>query len=222
VGNPSFGEIDEVLAALVAPSDDALAHALRTSSDGGLPPIQVAAVQGRLLQLLARAVDASTILEVGTLGGYSTIHLARGLRDGGRVTTLELDEHHAEVARANLAYAGVADRVDVVVGPALESLDKLAADGYGPIDLAFVDADKANNTNYLRRALSLSHPGTLLIVDNVVRAGAVAVDPLPDESARGAHEAIAFLGKEPRVVATAIQVVGAKSHDGLLLGVVTR
>lgn len=218
---PTFEEIDALLGTIVAPTDDALEHALRASSDGGLPPIQVAALQGKLLQLLAQSIGAATILEVGTLGAYSTIHLARGLRPGGKVTTLELDAHHADVARANLSHAGLADRVDVVVGPALESLEKLKADGYGPIDLAFIDADKTNNTNYLRVALELSHPGTMLIVDNVVRAGAVAMDPLPDESARGAREAIAFLGAEPRVEATVLQVVGAKGHDGLLFGLVT-
>jgi predicted O-methyltransferase YrrM len=218
---PTYEEIDAVLGTLVAPSDDALEHALRASADGGLPPIQVAPLQGKLLQLLARSVGAATILEVGTLGGYSTIHLARGVRPGGTVTTLELDEHHAEVARANLAHAGVADRVEVLVGPALESLEKLKRGGYGPVDLVFIDADKTNNTNYLRYGLEFSHPGTMLIVDNVVRGGAVALDPLPDESARGAREAIAFLGGEPRVEATVLQVVGAKGHDGLLFGLVT-
>jgi predicted O-methyltransferase YrrM len=218
---PSFEEIDGVLAALVAPGDDALGHALRASSEGGLPPIQVAALQGRLLELVAKAIGASTILEVGTLGGYSTIHLARGLRPGGRVTTLELDEHHADVARANLDYADVGDRVDVIVGPALESLERLAADGYGPVDLVFIDADKPNNPNYLRFGLQFAHPGTVLIVDNVVRAGAVALDPLPDDAARGAYDAIAFMASEPRIEATVLQVVGAKGHDGLAIGLVT-
>jgi predicted O-methyltransferase YrrM len=218
---PTFEEIDSVLAKLVAPSDDALEHALAASKEGGLPPIQVAALQGKLLQLLAQSVGATIVLEVGTLGGYSTIHLARGLRPGGKVTSLELSDHHAGVARANLSYAGLAEQVDVVVGPALESLEKLKADGFGPADLVFIDADKQNNTNYLRYGLEFSHPGTLLIVDNVVRAGAVALDPLPDDSARGAREAIAFLGAEPRVQATVLQVVGAKGHDGLLFGLVT-
>jgi len=217
----SFQAIDDALARLVVPNDDALDHALAASNEGGLPPIQVSSLQGKLLQLLARAIDASTILEVGTLGGYSTIHLARGLRAGGRVTTLELDPHHAEVATANLAYAGLADRVDVLVGPALERLAKLEADGYGPVDLVFIDADKENNRAYLRYALGFAHPGTILVVDNVVRAGAVALDPLPDAAARGAYDAIALLGAEPNVVATVIQVVGTKGHDGLLIGTVT-
>jgi len=126
---PSFEEIDAVLATLVAPPDDALKHALATSTEGGLPPIQVAAVQGKLLELLVRAVGASTVLEVGTLGGYSTIHLARGLRPGGKVTTLELDEHHADVARENFVAAGLDDKIEVIVGPAIESLRSLRASG---------------------------------------------------------------------------------------------
>jgi predicted O-methyltransferase YrrM len=218
---PSFEEIDIVLQGLVAPPDDALDYSLQHSQDEGLPAIQVAPVQGRLLQLLAVMIGAKTVLEVGTLGGYSTIHLARGIGSGGKVTTLELDEHHAQVARDNLNHAGVSDRVEVVVGAALDSLASLTASGYGPVDLVFIDADKPNNTNYLRAALELSHPGTVLVVDNVVRAGTIAMDPLPDDAARGARDAIEFLGSNPRVVATALQVVGAKGHDGLLFGVVT-
>jgi predicted O-methyltransferase YrrM len=137
------------------------------------------------------------------------------------VTSLELDEHHADVARENLRVAGLADRVDVLVGPALESLEKLRADGYGPVDFLFVDADKPNNTNYLRHGLALSHPGMVLVVDNVVRAGTVAEDPLPDAAARGAREAIEFLAEAPNVLSTVLQVVGAKGHDGLLFGLVT-
>jgi predicted O-methyltransferase YrrM len=219
--SPSYEEIDAVLAALVAPSDAALDHALATSTAEGLPPIQVAAVQGKLLELLARSLGASTILEVGTLGGYSTIHLARGMRAGGKVTTLELDEHHADVARANFVAAGLEDRIEVLVGPALDSLKALTAAGYGPVDLVFIDADKPNNTNYVRASLEFSHPGTLIIVDNVVRGGSIAIDPLPDDYARGAHEVISFMGSEPRIDATALQVVGQKGHDGLLFGLVT-
>jgi predicted O-methyltransferase YrrM len=219
--SPSFEEIDAVLAAIVAPSDDALDHALATSTAGGLPPIQVAAVQGKLLELLVRAVGASTVLEVGTLGGYSTIHLARGIRPGGKVTTLELDEHHADVARANFAAAGLDDRIEVIVGPAIESLGALQAAGFGPVDFMFVDADKPNNANYVRAGLGFSHPGTLIVVDNVVRGGSVAIDPLPDDGARGAHEVISFMGGEPRIESTVLQVVGQKGHDGLLFGLVT-
>jgi predicted O-methyltransferase YrrM len=218
---PSFEEIDAVLARLVAPSDDALDHALAASTEGGLPPIQVAAVQGKLLEILVRAIGASTVLEVGTLGGYSTIHLARGLRPGGQVTTLELDQHHADVARANFVTAQLNDRIEVLVGPALESLDSLRAAGYGPVDFMFVDADKPNNTNYVRAGLELSHPGTVIVVDNVVRAGSVAIEPLPDDAARGAHDVISFMGSEPRIESTVLQVVGQKGHDGLLFGLVT-
>ncbi len=137
------------------------------------------------------------------------------------MTSLELDEHHADVARANLDYAGLADRVEILVGPALESLAALRQHGYGPVDFVFIDADKVNNTNYLRYGLEFAHPGTVLVVDNVVRAGTVAADPLPDDNARGAREAIEFLGHAPNVEATVLQVVGAKGHDGLLFGLVT-
>lgn len=217
----SFEQIDAALEKLVAPPDEALEHALATSRDAGLPPIQVAALQGRLLQVLALSIGAKVVLEVGTLGGYSTIHLARGVGELGKVTTLELNELHAQVARENLKFAGLDDRVEVLVGPALETLKSLVQRGYGPVDLVFIDADKPNNTNYLRVALELAHPGTVLVVDNVVRAGAVVAEPL-DEASRGARDAIAFLGADSRVEATVLQVVGAKGHDGLLFGVVTR
>ena len=193
-----------------------------SSVEGGLPAIQVAALQGKLLQLLARSIGASTILEVGTLGGYSTIHLARGLAEGGKVTTLELDAHHAEVARANFTYAGLDDRIDVLVGPALDSLAGLER------ATATVRSTSPSSTRTRRttRTTSASRsrsriPARCSIVDNVVRGGTVAMDPLPDDNARGAHEAIAFLGAEPRVEATVLQVVGAKGHDGLLFGLVT-
>jgi predicted O-methyltransferase YrrM len=218
---PTYEEIDVVLEGLVAPPDEALTHALATSKEEGLPAIQVAPVQGRLLQLLAVTTGAKVVLEVGTLGAYSTIHLARGVGPEGKVTTLELDEHHADVARRNLEHAGLSDRVEVLVGPALDTLATLAANGYGPVDLVFIDADKPNNSNYLRAALELAHPGTFIVVDNVVRGGTIAMDPLPDEAAKGARDAIELLGNEPRVLATALQVVGAKGHDGLLLAVVT-
>lgn len=216
----SFESIDAALEPLVAAPDDVLEAALRASEAAGLPAIQVAPLQGRFLQLLAMATGAREILEVGTLGAYSTIHLARGAGPAGRVTTLELSEHHTEVARANLARAGLADRVEVVVGPALESLQRLVDGGYGPIDLMFVDADKPNNANYLKVGLKLAHPGTVLVVDNVVRQGKVVDEPL-DDASRGARDAIELLGAEPRVEATVLQIVGAKGHDGLLIGVVT-
>ena len=219
--SPTYEEIDAVLADLVAPSDGALDHALATSTEGGLPQIQVAVVQGKFLELLVRAIGASTVLEVGTLGGYSTIHLARGIRPGGKVTTLELDEHHADVARANFVAAGPTMTSIRSSRPALESIRELQASGYGPVDFMFIDADKPNNTNYARAGLELSHPGTLLVVDNVVRGGSIAIDPLPDDYARGAHDVISFMGSEPRIDSTALQVVGQKGHDGLLFGLVT-
>ena len=180
---------------------------------GGLPPHEVSPPQGALLELLARAAGARRILEIGTLGGYSTIWLARS---GGHVTTLEVDAGYAAAARANLARAGVADRVDVIVGPALETLPGLD----GPFDLVFVDADKRANPEYLRWAIRLSRPGTLIVADNVVRGGAVIDGDDPDPSVRGVRAFFEALAAEPRVRATAIQTVGAKGHDGFALAVV--
>jgi predicted O-methyltransferase YrrM len=182
----------------------------------GLPPHEVSPPQGALLELLARVAGARRILELGTLGGYSTIWLARALPPGGRVTTLEVDARHAAAARENLAGAGVAELVDVVVGPALETLPRLD----GPFDLVFIDADKRSNPEYLRWAIELSRPGTLIVADNVVRGGAVADPEDPDPSVRGVRAFLEALAAEPRVRATAIQTVGAKGHDGFALAVV--
>ena len=177
----------------------------------GLPPHEVSPPQGALLELLARATGARRILEIGTLGGYSTSWLARALPPGGRITTLELDPMYAEVARAHLP-----DSVDVVVGPALETLPKLE----GPFDLIFIDADKRSNPAYLEWALALSRPGTLIVADNVVRGGAIADPDDPDPSVQGVRAFLEALAAEPRLRATVIQTVGAKGHDGFALAVV--
>jgi predicted O-methyltransferase YrrM len=180
----------------------------------------VSALQGSLLALLARLRGARRILELGTLGGYSTIWLARTLPAGGRLVTLERDAHHAEVARAAIAAAGLGDVVDLRVGPALETLPRLAGEGAGPFDLVFVDADKAANPEYLRWALVLGAPGTLIVADNVVRGGAVLDPPDDDPAARGARRFLELLAAEPRVSATVVQTVGAKGHDGFALALV--
>jgi predicted O-methyltransferase YrrM len=179
----------------------------------GLPPHEVSPPQGMLLELLARATGASRILEIGTLGGYSTICLARS---GAHVTTLELDPCYAAAARENLARAGLAAAVEVIVGPALETLPRLS----GPFDLVFIDADKRSNADYLRWALELSRPGTLIVADNVIRGGAVADPAVADPSARGVRAFFEALAAQPRVRATAIQTVGVKGHDGFALAVV--
>jgi predicted O-methyltransferase YrrM len=215
-----FGEVDAFLSRQLSPNDAALQAALDASDDAGLSPIQVPATQGKLLAVLATAVRAERVLEIGTLGGYSTIWLARALPAGGRVVTLEADPRNAEVARHNLEVADVADRVEVRLGPALDTLPELEAEGAGPFDLVFIDANKDDNPDYLRWALRLARPGTVIVLDNVVRAGAVLDDSGTDAAVVGTREALAWLAAEPRVLATALQTVGAKGHDGLAVAVV--
>jgi predicted O-methyltransferase YrrM len=200
--------------------DPALDAALEANKAGGLPAIDVSPVQGKLLHLLARAAGARRILEVGTLGGYSTIWLARALPDDGRVVTLEIDPHHAEVARANLDRAGIGARVDIRVGPALETFAALTAAGEAPFDLVFIDADKQNNANYVRAAIGLARPGALIIVDNVVREGRVLDADSEDPMVQGTRRLFDMLADEPRLDATAIQTVGVKKWDGLVVALV--
>jgi len=202
-----WSAVDDHFEALLVPDDPVI--------EGDLPAHGVSALQGKLLCLLARMVGARRILELGTLAGYSTIWLARGLAEGGRVVTLEVDARYAKIARANLARAGVAERVEVVVGPALETLPRLA----GPFDLVFLDADKRSNPDYLEWALRLSRPGTLIVADNVVRGGAVLDGDDPD--ARGVRRFAELVAAEPRLAATAVQTVGGKGYDGLLLALVS-
>jgi predicted O-methyltransferase YrrM len=208
-----FRDVDTFLEAALLEPDEALAAALRRSSDAGLPAIAVSPLQGKLLHLLVQLSGARHVLEVGTLGGYSTIWLARAAE---RVTTLELDPRHAAVARENLAAAGC-DNVTVLVGPALETLPTLTE----TVDFAFVDADKANNPRYVEQVLRLSRPGTVIVVDNTVRQGRVADTSLGDADLVGTRELFALLRSEPRVDATTVQTVGAKGHDGFTLALVT-
>ena len=217
---PEWAAVDAYLDVRLALHDEALDAAVAASEDAGLPAIQVTPSQGRLLHLLARMRDARAILEIGTLGGYSTIWLARALRRGGMLVTLELEPKHAEVARRNLERAGLADRVEVRVGPALASLEQLAADGAGPFDLTFIDADKPNNPRYFEWAVKLSRPGAAILVDNVIRHGAVADAASEDPSVIGSRAVLEAMAQDPRVTATAIQTVGAKGHDGFALAIV--
>ena len=219
--------IDGYITDHLVPADPALEAALRDSDAAGLPPIAVTPNQGKLLELLARLHGARTILELGTLGGYSTIWLARALPPGGRLITLEADPRFAEVALANIARAGVAQAVELRVGAALQTLPQLHAEGAGPFDLIFIDADKQNYPGYLEWSLKLSRPGTLIIGDNVVRDGAIldpeAYDPVHgDEVIKGVRRFYEMVAAEPRVnaSATAIQTVGAKGHDGFALMIV--
>jgi predicted O-methyltransferase YrrM len=209
--------VDSYFSGLFIPDDQVLAHALQVARDAGLPSINVSAAQGKLLHLLARVIGARRILEIGTLGAYSTIWLARALPGDGRLVTLEADPQHARVARANLEHAGLSSRVELRVGLALESLPELPAD---PFDLVFIDADKVNTAPYFGWALKLSHQGTLIIVDNVVRNGAVADEASRDPSVQGMRRFAEMLASEPRVSATALQTVGPKGYDGFVLAVV--
>jgi predicted O-methyltransferase YrrM len=211
-----WGAVDHYFDGAFTPADPALSAALKASEAGGLPAIQVSAAQGKQLHLLARSIRARRILEVGTPGGYSTIWLARALPPDGELITLEVDPHHADVARGNIATAGLADRVEVRVGPALETLPGVA----GPFDFVFIDADKPNNAGYFAHALRLSRPGTVIIVDNVVRNGAVVDVSSGDAAVQGTRRLVEAVAAEPRVSATAIQTVGTKGYDGYLLAVV--
>lgn len=212
--------VDHYLSDVVVQSDASLDAALAASTAAGLPAISVSPTQGKLLEILARILGARRILEIGTLGGYSTIWLARALPVGGRVVTIESDTAHAEVARANIAKAGFAELVDVRVGLALDTLPQVAVDGDGPFDLIFIDADKPSIPDYFAWALKLSRVGSLIIVDNVVRDGAVVDAASHDASVQGVRKLNDLMAAEPRVTATVIQTVGSKGYDGFAVALV--
>lgn len=223
--DPRWSAVDQYLTETLVGEDAALAEGKRAAHAAGLPAIEVSAPQGKLLMLIARLTGARRVLEIGTLGGYSTTWLARGIPDGGEVVTCEYEPRHAEVARENLARAGVGDRVSIRVGAALETLPRLAAEKSGPFDLVFIDADKENNRNYIEWALRLARPGTVIVVDNVVRGGSVLEADLPagDPQAAaiaGIRDGLALLGSDDRLDATALQTVGAKGWDGFAFAVV--
>ncbi|RXZ51652.1 O-methyltransferase [Agromyces binzhouensis] len=220
----NWRRVDDYLAATLLDDDPDLVAARRDSLAAGLPAIEVTPLAGAFLTLLARMTGARRALEIGTLGGYSTIHLARGIRPDGRVVTLELEQRHAAVARANLERAGVSDRVEIVVGRAADSLpllgERLAGLGEEPFDLVFIDADKESNVLYLDWAIRLGHPGTVIVVDNIGRGGEVADGASVDPMVVGTRRGLELLGGDPRVDATALQTVGAKGWDGLAIGLV--
>jgi predicted O-methyltransferase YrrM len=215
-------EVDQYFSAKLLPTDAVLDSALEASATAGLPAISVSPNQGKFLEILVRIAGARSILEIGTLGGYSTIWMARGLGAGGRIITLEVDPKHAEVAALNVRRAGFQDVVEVRVGNAVETLPRLAAEGRGPFDLIFIDADKQNNPVYFEWAMKLSRPGTLIIVDNVVRNGAVIDSDSTDPSVQGVQRFIDSLGRESRASATVIQTVGIKGYDGFAFVLVGR
>jgi predicted O-methyltransferase YrrM len=213
-------EVDAYIAERLLGPDPALAAALAANAAGGLPPIDVSAPQGKMLHLFARMLGARRVLEIGTLGGYSTICLARALPPGGRLVTLEINPHHAEVARDNLARAAVDGLVEVRVGPAIESLQAMIAAGEAPFDLVFIDADKQSGADYVRAALQLTRPGSAIIVDNVVREGKVIDAASADPMVQGTRRLYDYLAGEERLDCTAVQTVGSKHWDGFVLALV--
>lgn len=217
-----WSAVDHYFDETLTGEDPVLAAVLAASAEAGLPAINVSPNQGKLLFILARAIGASRILEIGTLGGYSAIWLARALPEDGRLITLERDQRHADIARANIARANLADRVEVRLGIALELLPDLVRDGAGPFDLIFIDADKPSTTDYFDWALQLSREGTLIVVDNVVRGGEVIDAASNNAAVQGVRRFIDRLGSEPRATATAVQTVGSKGYDGFAIALVTR
>jgi predicted O-methyltransferase YrrM len=219
-GTRKWIAVDDYFGGLLAASDDQLEATLKNNQDAGLPAIDVSPLQGKFLQLLVHIAAARRVLEIGTLGGYSTILMARALPADGRIVTLEFSPNHAEVARANLQSAGLQERVDLRVGRALDTLPILAAEHQAPFDLIFIDADKQNNPEYLQWALKLARPGTVIVVDNVVREGAVMDAKSADPDVQGTRRMTEIMGAEPRLSATVLQTVGMKGYDGFALAVV--
>lgn len=212
--------VDRYLSDLLVPPDPAMAAAQQSAEAAGLPAIAVSPPLGKLLHLLARLVGARHILEIGTLAGYSTIWLARALRPGGRVLTLEIDHKHADVARANFAQAGVADRVELRLGRAIETLPAIAAEQHEPFDLVFIDADKVSTPDYLTWAMKLTRPGSVIVIDNVVREGKIVEATSKDVSVQGVRKALEMLAADSRISATAFQMVGTKGYDGVAIAMV--
>jgi predicted O-methyltransferase YrrM len=216
----TFSAVDDYLNGLFVAPDPVLDAALAASAAAGLPAINVAPNQGKFLHLLARLAGSRSILEIGTLGGYSTLWLARALPPGGRLVTLEFDPRHAAVARENFSRAGLADRIDLRVGRAVDTLPLLLAEGRSPFDFIFIDADKPSYPDYLAWSLQLSRPGSVIVADNVVRKGAIIDPASPDANVQGMRRFLALLAAEPRLTTTALQTVGSKGYDGFALAIV--
>jgi len=213
-------DVDNYFSELLVEKDGDLEHAFRSIDEAGMPPIQVAPNQGKLLSILARSIRARSILEIGTLAGYSTIWLARSLDKGASLVTLEADPYHAEVAQANIDRAGLAKTVEIIVGKALDTLPLVEQRKLPAFDFVFIDADKENNAEYFRWAMKLTHPGSMIVIDNVVREGRVVEKHSSDSDVRGVRRLHAELAAEPRVTATAVQTVGSKGYDGFTIALV--
>jgi predicted O-methyltransferase YrrM len=220
VNQERWTAVDRYISEKLVPPDAALDAALAANAAAGLPSIDVAPNQGKLLHLFVKMMGAKRVLEIGTLGGYSTIWMARALPEGGRLVSLELSPKHAEVARANVQRAGVAQRVEIRVGPALESLAKLKQEGAAPFDLIFIDADKQTIPEYVTWAIQLARRGTVVLTDNVIRDGAIIDPDSTDTAVQGVQRMFDLLAAEPRLTATAIQTVGSKGYDGFAIAIV--
>jgi len=216
----TWKKVDDYIVERLIPQDAVLEEVLTSNRRAGLPEIDVSPAQGKLLHIWARMQGAKRILEIGTLGGYSTIWMARALPADGRLVTLELDPHHAQVAQSNLALAGLDDTVEIRVGEALQQLAMMKEEQQEAFDLIFIDADKPNNPAYLRWALQFSHPGTVIIGDNVIRDGKIVSEPNADGSVQGVRQFYDLIADEPRLTATAIQTVGVKGYDGFIIAIV--
>jgi len=214
-----FESVDDYVSGLFGDEDEALRKTVKSIKDENIPQISVSANQGKFLQVLARLCNAKKILEIGTLAGYSTIWMAKALPKSGKLISLELDPHHAEVAKRNISAAGLSDIVDIRLGKAMDSLQQLIKEDAGPFDMIFIDADKPPYKEYFELSLKLARPGTLIIADNVIRDGKVLLDKT-DEMAEGAKRFNAALAGNNAVTATIIQTVGTKEHDGMAIAVV--
>ena len=212
-------KVDDYIDDIFISSDEALERALKICDESQMPPISVTASQGKFLQILARLVNANKILEIGTLGGYSTIWLARALAENGKLISLEINEKHAEIARSNIEYAGLSDKVEIRVGSAVDILPQIATENIAPFDMIFIDADKENNPTYFKFALQMARIGSIIIIDNIVRYGDV-LNPNSNLSIRGIRKLNEMIKKEPRINATAIQTVGRKGYDGFAIALV--
>lgn len=220
IAKPEWIAVDDYFGDLLAPKDKHLDAALEANRAAGLPAIDVSPLQGKFLHVLVQMLKPKRVLEIGTLGGYSTMWMARALPKGGRIVSLEFNPKHADVARKNLENAGLLKRVDLRVGRAIDSLPVLEAEGAGPFDFIFIDADKPSNPQYLQWALKLARVGTTIVVDNVVRDGKVADAKSTDADVRGTRKMASLMAKEPRLSATVVQNVGVKGYDGFAIGVV--
>lgn len=216
-----FMQVDEYISNLLAPVDDVLGHAERAMHAAGMPMINVSPVQGKLLQVFAKMCRAKTILELGTLGGYSTMWLARAVPDGGKVVTVEVNPEYAEVARRNFEYAELADKIDIRVGAAMDVLPQLEKEGSHPFDMIFIDADKPPYLEYFQWAIKLARPGSIIIADNVIRNGAVLDENSTDDKVQGVHRLNQWLSGNTDVTATILQNVGIKEYDGMVVAVVS-